>query len=109
VHDSSYENLEAVSRTLRVYGKVFKVGGAVVAVAGIITFGLGLADRGMDATMHEMMGVFGFLGGLGLHALGIIVAAGGEALLALRESVHAQKETVVNTAEAARLLKVATK
>ena len=82
---SRYENLDAVSRALRVYGKVLKVGSLVIGLGGLVMFALGLDYDNMEHLMRRLIGVLLFLGGAGIHGAGVLLAAAGESVLALKE------------------------
>lgn len=82
---SGYENMDAVSRALRVYGKVLKIGGLIICLAGLVMFVVGLDSKYMEDLMKRLTGVLLFLGGAGIHGAGVLLGAAGESVLALKE------------------------
>jgi hypothetical protein len=75
-----YANLDAVSATLRTQGKVLKVIG--LAGGGVALLGA-LMEASNSAGLAVAVAVAGVCGGGILYAAGLLIAAGGEVLLAL--------------------------
>ena len=75
-----YANLDAVSATLRTQGKLLKV----VGLVGVGVAVLGALMEGSNSPgLAVAVAVAGVCGGGVLYAAGLLIAAGGEVLLAL--------------------------
>jgi hypothetical protein len=81
-----YDNLLAVSASLRGYGRVLKLGGWVIGIGGGLA---GAAAGGAGENLSKLMSipilVMACAAGLAVHAMGTTIAAMGEGLLALSD------------------------
>jgi hypothetical protein len=85
---SGYGSLRAVSAALRAYGRTLQwIAWAVGAAGGVA--GLGLGTSNVSAVGAVLVVAMGVGMAVGLHALGMLIAAAGEALEALADiAVH---------------------
>ncbi|MGO8996736.1 MAG: hypothetical protein ACLQVI_25760 [Polyangiaceae bacterium] len=89
----SYRNLIVVSEGLRRTGGGFKLGAAVVAVAGVATVIAGFVTGSFEAQLWKLLGILALASGGGLYVAGVITAATGEGLAAIAEIARATRAT----------------
>lgn len=81
-----YDNLVAVSTSLRGYGGVLKIGGWVIGIGGLVAGAMaGGAHDGLSKLMSVPILVMAGAAGLAVHAMGTTIAAMGEGLLAVSD------------------------
>ena len=81
-----YDNLVAVSASLRGYGGVLKIGGWVIGIGGVVAGAVaGGAHDGLSKLMSVPILVMACAAGLAVHAMGTTIAAMGEGLLAVSD------------------------
>ena len=95
----AYGNLTGVAGALRLYGRALKIVAIAVAVLGV---GYRIYDGDFGANIFVALGL---VSGLFLHAAGTMVAAFGEALLALADIATQTATTAQATTQLAAAVK----